>query len=177
MGADIYLKSVYDVAYAKAKPAFEAAVAARDAYLNEHGRAVRSTPQYRQLQAEVEKTYDAMYPEDGYYRDSYNTTSLFSMLGLSWWQVSGDDGEGDPRLGKLIKNGEMYIPSMEKLLGFLKEVDLDARFDKWVGDLGDKKDPEFDPEEWRGYFHRKRNRLMRLLEKAIELKEPLRCSV
>ena len=161
MGADIYLRSVSDKARATHEPLFHEAVERR----NQAGKSGDKAAE-EAAQAEVSEHYDAMYPDDGYFRDSYNKTSLFWMMDLSWGQFGGID-----------ENGELPIEEAKKLRAQLADNDIDeAKFNKTFGGRV-KTDTASSTEEWREFFADKRNRLIALLDKSIELNEPLYCSV
>lgn len=190
MGADIYLKSVSDAAREQWTPRFNAACAARDVYVAKVGQPTASDRTYKKLQEAVGEAYEAMYPDDGYYRDSYNASSLFSLLGLSWWQAADvNGGSSDSPVGRLInKDREMSVRSMTRLKKYLEEVDFEARFKTWVAaKRKPPKDRSWDKidfnedgngvEEWHKMFSEKRTNLIALLDKAIARKERLHCSV
>src|SRR5512146_3228468 len=80
MGADLYIESISNKQKATYEPLFNAAVRARESNKDESRK--------DELQAEVSKYYDLMYAE-GYFRDSYNITSVLKRLGLSWWKDVG----------------------------------------------------------------------------------------
>jgi hypothetical protein len=195
MGADIYLKSVSDAAKAQWQPRFEAACSARNEYAQRVERHTGQPPgdddlENKKLQQAVSEAYEGMYPDDGYYRDSYNATSLFGVLGLSWWQ-SADvrGGAKHSPVGKLInKQNHMSVTSMKRLKKYLEEVDFETCFQSWV--VAKRNPPEGQEwdkinfrqkgngvKEWRRMFYEKRKNLIALLDKAIARKEPLYCSV
>lgn len=148
MGADIYLKSIFDKNEAEIKPLLDAAVQRRDNATTDTEREA--------AQQEVAKYYDALYAK-GYFRDSYNDTSLFWLYGKSWWQLNYDDG------------GYLPIEEARRLLADLKIVGInEAVFHERFGGRAPK---------WREYFEKKRAHLIALLEQSIELNEPLYCSV
>jgi hypothetical protein len=189
MGADIYLKSISDAARAKWEPRFNAACAARDIFAQENPNSGNSRA-YKKLQEAVGEAYDAMYPDDGYYRDSYNASSLFGVLGLSWWQAADvNGGSKHSPVGKLInKQRRMSVTSMKRLKKYLEEIDLEARVKAWAAEKSKPpKGRAWDKinfhekgnsvKEWHQMFANKRENLIALLDKAIARKEPLYCSV
>lgn len=161
MGADIYLNSVYEPNIAKYEPLFTKAVMERDKYL-------RGSAEEKKAQKQVEKYYNLMYSK-GYFRDSYNATSLFAQMGLSWWQDLKLDSEGNlpvdncKELLKIIKSRK--IPNAKKI----------GEQMKLQGAMVD--DNENSPEAWRKMFANKRLRFIKMLEMAIKLDEGLHCSV
>lgn len=162
MGADIYIESISEACREKYGPKFEAAVAKRE---------TATDPKEKEAaQKLVSKYYDLMYGR-GYFRDSYNGTSLFWCLGLSWW---GDTG------GELDDEGYLSVQGCKNLLAEVKARNVPTL--KKMPEYLDGKyvvldDDENSPAVWRKYFVNKRRRFIRFLEKAIELDEPIRCSV
>jgi hypothetical protein len=165
MGADIYLNSRFEPNKAAAQADFEAAVALRDAKYPRGS----TLPQDCAEQKAVDEAYERMYSV-GYFRDSYNSTSLFWLLGLSWWQ---NDFIG--------ARGKMGVRGMRKLRSLLLSPEGQitdermARFCRKSSATID--DADNSPAAWRAMFERKRERLIALLSEAIELREPLECSV
>jgi hypothetical protein len=159
MGADIYIESLADKCKAEFEPKFHAAVAQREAALTEKDK--------QAAQVLVEKYHDAMYTS-GYFRDSYNGTSLFWLLGLSWWKDVKTDDEGKlsiPKMKDLLAEIQSRkIPNLPELLVYLEEkgVALD--------------EGENSPQVWKDYFTDKRDTFIKFLETAIEIEEPIYCS-
>src|SRR2546430_1898441 len=77
MGADLYIGPLYQRQRQEWEGEFEKASRVRD-------RLPKDSEEYKAAQARVEECYDKMY-ERGYFRDSYNTNSLFWQFNLSWW--------------------------------------------------------------------------------------------
>lgn len=158
MGADIYLKSVSDKARAVWEPKLAAAAKIRD-----EADARGDKAGAEKAQAEVSEAYDAMFSDEGYYRDSYNRTSLFYFVGLSWWNDV-----------KLNKKSCLSLREAKKLRNRLAEADISlatvAPYHKEHG----LQDTVLD---WVKYLKEKRERLIKMLDRSIELKEPLYCSV
>lgn len=171
MGADIYLRSVNDRAKAFWSPKFDEAVVRRN-------RCVEHSAAYDLAQKDVHRAYEGMMGA-GYFRDSYNVSSLFNMLGLSWWgacnkpdPLIGDDGmmglEEMKRLRKLLDDHGQI--TAERLTGWAKKAKKERS--AVITDEG-----EDDLISWAGMFEEKRQRLMALLDLAMKLGEPLFCSV
>lgn len=123
----------------------------------------------------VEYFYGAMN-EDGYFRDSYNATSIMGRLGLSWWRDVGaildryevDEDQdwnlpidGVRELLSMVESAQLSIPTREDL-----EKDH-ARVD----------DGENSPEAWGAFYTEKHKRLIAFLRQAIEMDAPLYCSI
>ena len=77
MGADLYIRPIYDQQRSKYEPAFTHWVTVRDTATTEAERA--------HAQQRVNRYFDRMYAK-GYFRDSYNTTNLLWKFELSWWR-------------------------------------------------------------------------------------------
>lgn len=148
MGADLSIRSVYEPNRKKWEPVFNASVARRDA---------PSTTDKAKAQAEVDLAYEGMCPQLGYFRDSYNRTSLLNVLGLSWWQDVNTDGVN-------IKDVEWLRAEV-----VLRQVPGVEHFASWEGTTK--------PDEWRTYFLEKRARLIAFLTYAIILGEPVEASL
>lgn len=88
-------------------------------------------------------------PESGYFRDSYNYSNVLWALGLSWWRDVGD---------LLDENGYLHPPEAKRL----KDM-IESR----------KHTLEGKPE----YFRDKCQKLIRFLDTALELGEPILCSI
>ena len=189
MGADIYLKSVSEPAREQGRPRFEAACLARNEYAERNPRH-ENNAEYKRLQEAVSEAFEAMFPDEGYYRDSYNASSLFGVLGLSWWQAADvNGGSKHSPVGKLInKQSHMSVRNMKRLKKYLEEVDFETRFKSWVAEKRNPpKDRKWDKidfrakgngvREWHQMFSDKRKNLIALLDNAIARKEQLYCSV
>ncbi len=119
----------------------------------------------RKLTEGVEKPWDS---EDGYFRDSYNGTSVLWTLGLSWWQdvVPMLDKEGELGGDKLVQfrdmvaNAKQTLPTEEKL----KEMYCTVN-------------EEEDLASWHKYYQEKHQTLLAFLNRAIELETSIDCSL
>ena len=152
MGADLYIKSVTDKAHEENQKAFDHAVQNRDN--------VQTEAEKGQLQKEVDKCWDAMYPEGYYFRDSYNESNLLWQMGLSWWSNT------------FIKHHYMSAANAKKFKQIILNKPItEVKFGhpEWV------KDPD-DP-EWLTSFQTRREELIKFLDNAINLKERIYCSV
>lgn len=156
MGADLYIRSVTDAARNKHQRAFDEAVLARNnAPESERDR----------FQSEVGRLYDLMYPADGYFRDSYNGTSLLWTLGLSWW--------ADVKLNKSGCLAGNYLLRFRKQVAEAQMVEIDEAY---LRKKHCSLEGENTVESWRAYFVEKRQRLLAFLDRAIAEGEPIACS-
>jgi len=110
------------------------------------------TPEWNTKQDEVNELFDRLYPDDGYFRDAYNDCNLLWQLGLSWWQ------DIHPML---TKRNYLPIRQAKKFLKMLLERELP---------------PDLD-DDARKYFQEKKKRLVSLLERSIEMRERIYCSL
>lgn len=187
MGADIYLNSIYERQNEKWRPIFEQAVKNRDKFCQRYGEMTdpKLKLQYDKLQAYVNEAYEMM-AEAGYFRDSYNDTSLFWMLGLSWAKLSDELLDEDYNLP--IEAARRHLAVVETA-----RDRFDPLFAAWVererqgkstarGDAYDLEGNNFTGEDntvadWEAYFREKLDRWIALLKQSIELNEPLHWSV
>jgi len=164
MGADLYIKSLQEVCQEKNRPLFDKWVKKRDALGADVPEDVREAAQKK-----VTYYYDKMY-EKGYFRDSYNSTSVLWTLGLSWWtdvtEMLDDEGNLTPEkaveLVTMIESKKQKLPTKRELL------DGHAT----VSDEG-----EDSVASWHKFYKEKKERLIQFLAQAIELGEPIHCSL
>jgi len=161
MGADLYIKSISDERKKQFEPLFEAAVRLRD---------LAETEVQRQIaQEQVHKYYDEMYA-DGYFRDSYNLTSVMARMELSWWNDVG------PMLSK--KTSNLSPRKAKRLLEIIRERQIQAlTVDEIRNAGGTIDDGENTIANWVQFWIDQRLELIAFLEKAISLKEPVYCSI
>jgi len=111
--------------------------------------------QYVKAQARVTKWYNKMY-EVGYFRDSYNGTSLFWRLGMSWWNCP------------YIKGGEISPENAQKLLDEVEQVELKPITKEELREYHCKVDDEKNsPASWNKMFSEKKERFISFLKEAI----------
>jgi hypothetical protein len=172
MGADIYLNSKFEKNYEDVQKEIDALEAL---FKSTHKQTVLDV-----ADGEEDKLFELTRPlldkqySVGYFRDSYNSSSLLSQLGLSW---SSDI------ISKL--NEESYL-SVEDCKWFLYEINNRRIGESPIEEpimsslfnvLGlEKSDVELDAEKIE-YFVKKKSMLVNLLLDAIELNEPLYCSI
>jgi hypothetical protein len=165
MGADIYLESVYQENHDKYNDEFIRTAEKRDR-LKSVGAPQADIDKVQKI---VERLYDKMF-EKGYFRDSYNGTSLFWVLGLSWWQDVGDN--------MLNKKGYMSVRRMKKLRQMVMDAKMITIDRAYLESQHVQVDNgENSPKAWKDYFEKKREDFIKFLDEAIEKKEYIRCSV
>jgi hypothetical protein len=153
MGADLYIESITKKARAEYQADFDKCVQLRNT--------AKSDKVRDKYQRKVDKAWDAMYPRKGYFRDSYNNSNLLWQFDLSWWQDISD--------GYLDEQG--YMPPAKA-----KEL-RDLIASKELPNPSLKLQPGENAEEVYAYFADKKIWLLAFLDKAIELKEPIYCSI
>lgn len=172
MGVDLYLPSIYDPVAA-----------------NEDN--FRPDSPFEDPVQHMTAIYDKMRATGGYFRNGYNSGDVMWAMGLSWSGVVGPmltDGRlpieraqelvalveahplTDERLGRVylaeLTNGVDLHPVQRMLDRVLAEA---------IGDDTPKAPPDF--EFWAGFVRKRREELLALLRKSIELAEPLECSL
>lgn len=149
MGADLYIESVFGRQEKEWKRPFDEAVLARE-------KLRPGTTEYDHAHRRVRECYERMFAA-GYFRDSYNASSLLWQFGLSWWT------DVTP-----LCDDEHYLQpaGVTKFLGLLSERE-DTFHDNLSG---------LEPDE-AAAFDDEYARLRAFLGQAIALNEPIRCSL
>jgi hypothetical protein len=160
MGADITLPSISNRARSMYEPLFNDAGKRRDRAKTEGMRA--------EWQAKVEKYLDAMHPEDGYFRDSYNPSSVFQVMDLSWWEL------GDKLLDE---SDHLPVDKAKDLLALIEQRPISYEAVTAHYEQNNLHESKQSIDEWYKFFVAKRERFMALLRKSIELDEPLLWSI
>ena len=172
MGADIYLNSKFEKNYNEVQKEIDELEAL---FKSTHKQTIFDVADgnddklFELTRPLLDKQYSV-----GYFRDSYNSSSLLSQLGLSW---SSD-------ISKRLDDGS-YL-SVEDCKWLLEEINnrrigetvteepMMARLFSVLGQ--EKTDVALDAERLE-YFVKKKSMLVNLLLDAIELNEPLYCSI
>ena len=166
MGADLYIKSIYDPFNDEFNARLKPVLAKRDSLGN-------GTPAFQAYQeVTVEPLLEEYYGQDptvnGYFRDSYNSTSVLGFLGLSWWNdfKPNTKSEYTPTACKrfIRKLTAAQEPTVQEWAA--------REYTRVILDEG-----ENSPESWLQYFRDKRRNLIRFFELAIDLNEPIEASV
>jgi hypothetical protein len=181
MGADLYIKDIVNRAEAKYGTLFSEAakvrneanqeVAAREqvvkAYETTAGvpgwekpladakvNLANARAKLDAAQAKVSSYYDRMYPSAGYFRDSYNGSSVLARLGLSWWT----DIPGGKLTAEQLRTTLELVKSRK--LAPCTEAELRAAHVAIDNDQNSV-------EAWQNYYINKKRRLVAFLERAI----------
>lgn len=164
MGADLYIQSIFEENRKRYEPKFDGAVKRRDAAkasgLNTEA----------EIQQKLASKYYALMYSDGYFRDSYNGTSLFRLLGMSWWKD----------FSRLIDvNSKLHPTKAHFLLSKLNGMPLPKVNREYlisahctVAEHG-----ENSVEDWNKYFEEKFEDFKKFLKLAVELDEAIDCSI
>ena len=159
VGADLYLKSDYEPNSERWKPYFNKWVEKRDT-LRKDGKNDAAD----KAQAQVTKYYEKIF-EQGYFRDSYNNSSLLWMFDMSWWTdvlgvLTNSKGLMSPRNAKhFLRRLEEDEPVFEQNLKKLEHSECDGRA------------------EAERYFWDKYKRLKAFLQEGIKRRESIECSL
>ena len=182
MGADLYIKSITDKAEAKYGPKFNAAVERRNAMNRDLEawqtivatrtsiggglpsldrelqtaleKVIQLKGRVQVAQNEVERYYGLMTGVGGYYRDSYNGTSVLWRLELSWWK----DTAGGKMTPEALK--ALLAKVKGRKLKPLTEADLKAQHCTV--------DAENSVKTWSKFYQNKKRRLVRFLTRAVK---------
>jgi hypothetical protein len=163
MGADLYINSIHERHYEEYKGLFDAAVARRDHH-------PWGSPEAEAAQADVSRYYDLMFDEEGYFRDSYNNSSLLWVLGLSWWQDVGN---------MLDEEGHLPLEAARRLRADVAQRAeiMERKIAQHEEPFGDEQAPGETREDVIAYFRDKLRRFIAFLDKSLELEEPIYCSI
>lgn len=148
VGADLYIRSLYDKQREEWEPAFNRAVQERDEL--EHG-----TPEYEKADALVWDYYERMNVS-GYFRDPYNGWDVLWQFGLSWWED----------VLPLLDGHHLPVEKTKTLLAMLDKHQ--SLFDTNMAETNDDNQT---------YFTKQADALRAFLAEAVELGEPIDCSL
>lgn len=125
----------------------------------------------------VEFLNDKQY-EEGYFRDPYNDGTMLNVLGGSYWRD----------VSKMCdKQGDMKLPEIKKFINWLeahKVPEVEWFNTEWIKDTEGK--PCESRIKWiaeegvdkiQAYFVGRREDMLAFFNKALELKQPVHCSV
>jgi len=173
MGADLYIKDIYETAQKKYRVKFESAARKRDE-LDAAGDKAGS----KKMQKAIER-YDALMHKDGYFRDSYNNSSVLNRLGLSWWK------DVTPKLDKgsnLDVGGCIWLIEQVKARKIRKVTKAEMERGIDIKDLKNagwnmKNVNQRQVDSWNRYFVAKKKLLITFLQRAVKAHTPVECSL
>ena len=91
-----------------------------------------------------------------YFRDSYNPTNIWWVIGMSYWEVLHDLEDK-----KLMDDGIVKCDGVKYIVGELEKKPLtDKLIDEHISKYEDVLEKPVDRDDWRRYFERK-DRAMR----------------
>lgn len=162
MGADLYIEAIHTPVWNRYAPLFDAAVRKRDQSPPDSAAAIAA-------QAEVNKYYDLMFSA-GYFRDSYNATSVLWRLDLSWWTdvipLCNENhhltGDGLATFRQLVQQATLTLPTRTEL-----EAEGVTVTDEGEESLAG----------WHAYFREKHAQLLAFLDEARACHSSIRCSL
>lgn len=160
MGADLYIEKVYKKNQETFGPLFQAAVTLRDEATTED------------LKVLGQKLVDHFYRklhDEGYFRDSYNGTNCLNRLGLSWW--------ADVSEKFVNKQGRMSVTNAKKFLALVDPLPVQKVNEAWLKENHCTVDANNTVDRWNQMYLDGKLELVAFLKKAIELKEPIDCSL
>ena len=138
----------------------------------------RLTPEQRKMrdtlnkfQQEVHRCYGKMN-EVGYFRDSYNGTSVMWQLGLSWWT---DIGKLTSKYAMGDEEGHTSIEGVKAIRELVAAKQITVLDMAKLENCSDT-DTEKGRATWLAYFQKKHKRLIAFFDKAIKLNKPIRFS-
>lgn len=98
--------------------------------------------------------------ENGYFRDSYNDSSILWRLGLSWWQdVIGYGGDNS---GLIDENGYIRDENLHIFYKMIEKSTLNLPNDEWF------KNNDYPKDEYRKYWINKKQKLLNFIKRAID---------
>ena len=174
MGADIYLSSKFDKNFDEVQKEIDEVKRLFESTSKQTLLDVADGEDEDKLMEALRPLFDKQY-SIGYFRDSYNSSSLLGQLGLSWWQ------DISPRLE------DCYLP-VEDCKWLLDEINNNrlgenpreepvmSKILSLFGSNASESAVELDAERLE-YFVKKKIAFSNLLKDAIELNEPLYCSI
>lgn len=162
MGADLFIEQIHTPLVNRYKPLFLAA-------LQKRNQAPKGSKAATVAQAELEK-YAALMDSAGYFRDSYNATSVLWRLDLSWWvdvlplcdKKRYLKGGSLVKFRQMVQNAKLNLPSHQELKG--QGLKLAAEGEHSVAG-------------WHAYFKESHARLLAFLDEAIALNTSIYCSL
>lgn len=179
MGADIYLNSIFKPNNENMRPKIDKLLKDYRASAENLGEDHETT---RTIRQEYEDAFEKAW-DRGYFRDSYNTTSLFWLLGLSWWAIADEKIPGHDDLTFIDSERMMQPNACRAMKQRIESIDFDVKFTEWVASQKNKlfaskfDDENNSVEKWKEMFSEKRKNFLALLDEAIALNEPLYCSI
>ena len=128
---------------------------------------IKTFQEMKEAQKKVSAYYNQMYSK-GYFRDSYNSSSVMGTLGLSWWSD----------VTPLLKNGELSPANAKKLIAMInsrkQNLPTKEQLLKRDATVDDNKNTV---EAWHQMYKNSKLELIHFLTTAIKMGESISCSL
>ncbi len=183
MGADLSINSITDAAHKEFHPKFMEAVRTRDiiietrdlrqSVLERTKEDAKSSDwaqqscenierELKDLQAKIDSAqevvshwYNKLIPDEGYFRDSYNASSVLWRLGMSWWRD--------------VENGEQTVEGLKAFYARVKTAEFKPVTLEELKEMHAQIDEEENsPAGWNEWYLKQRADLEAFLARAIE---------
>jgi hypothetical protein len=162
MGADLFIEEIHNPVWQRYAPLFKAAMRRRNQ--SPPGSQAAET-----ARAEAVRYSDLMFSA-GYFRDSYNITSVLACLGLSWWEDVLPLCNADRVLtGAQLRRFRLMVASAQLQLPTQAELE---EYGLTVADAG-----TYSLAGWHDYFRERHAELLAFLDQAIACQGSIRCSL
>lgn len=158
MGADLYIRVLSRKCQSKNTRNFRRWVAKRDSAVDDTRK--------KECQDKVSLYHDKMY-ERGYFRDSYNSSSLMWRLGLSW---------GKDICKMLDDKGNLTVEKAQELRDIVAGLPIKYATLQELKDGHCNVDSPSAEKEWNDYYNKKKQDFLDFLDEAIRLRQPIYCS-
>ena len=147
MGADLYITNEIQPLHDKLQPLFEDALEKRGAIED------TDSNEYKLASEKVNGLYNELYPEECYFRDSYNPYSVLGALDLSWWTD----------VIPMLDEGMLSPDKAQELIDMIEDKEINLR--------SDQKEIGVD------YFEDRKQSLIEFLKRSVNNKQPIECSL
>ena len=147
MGADLYITNEIQPLHDKLQPLFEDALEKRGAIED------TDSNEYKLASEKVNGLYNELYPEECYFRDSYNPYSVLWALDLSWWTD----------VIPMLDEGMLSPDKAQELIDMIEDKEINLR--------SDQKEIGVD------YFEDRKQSLIEFLKHSVNSKQPIECSL
>lgn len=162
MGADLFIEQIYT----PNRNRYASLALAAQQILNQ---CAPGSAEAEAAKAEVIFYSDQMFSA-GYFRDSYNGTSVLTRLGLSWWQNVRPlldkngvlKGKALKQFRKMVHDAQLKLPTSEELAE--AHMQLDAEGENSLAG-------------WHKYFREQRALLLEFIDQAIAWEGTILCSL
>jgi hypothetical protein len=187
MGADLYIMKLHKKLEKEWGPWVDKAVTIRNmisviknsgrGFTYNNGAPIDFNKVFDEAHSLVEFLDNKQY-EEGYFRDPYNDSTMLNVLGGSYWRD----------VSKMCdKKGDMKLRQIKTFINWLeahKVPEVEWFNTEWIKDTEGKPNEgkikwieEEGADKIQAYFVSRREEMLALFNKALELKQPVHCSV